>query len=229
MGAGPFQALQNPSDFFGGHWAESASLMPELTSMFARQTFLVDQKVFTFTDTSFSILKEDGSAAMQVNGLMISARQHTVLRNISGYAKAVCLRKVLSISPTFFVYSVAPRAWGQHPSDESAFEGQPLYSWAQISTPAFGCTLRPKIEIRMATADNQFEEEPSYIGKPPGSMSPRMEITKGGKGCALIDRSLMQCDFANHYKLEVAAGIDPVLMVSLLIAKDAFQAQAAGN
>ena len=45
-------------------------------------------------------------------------------------------------------------------------------------------------------------------------------------GCCLIDRSTFQFESANVYDVTIAPGIDPILMIGLVICKDAIQERA---
>ena len=44
-----------------------------------------------------------------------------------------------------------------------------------------------------------------------------------GQGCGLIDRPTIDWDYANSYRISVAKGIDPILLLGLTICKDKIQ------
>ena len=52
------------------------------------------------------------------------------------------------------------------------------------------------------------------------ALAPRLQVAKGDAGCALIERPTIDWEFANSYRVTVAKGIDPILMLALTICKD---------
>lgn len=82
--------------------------------------------------------------------------------------------------------------------------------------------------IQMATGDNKYSEASldtaDYKARAPGLMAPRLQVVKGAdnskNGCALIERPTVDWSFANSYRVSIAPGIDPILMLGLTICKD---------
>lgn len=60
--------------------------------------------------------------------------------------------------------------------------------------------------------------------------SPKLQVSKDGRGCALIERKVI--DFGelidmNGWTLKIAKGIDPILMIALVSVKDAINDNAS--
>ena len=74
----------------------------------------------------------------------------------------------------------------------------------------------------MAIGDDEYSDtsSPDYEATAPGLLAPRLQVAKGDAGCALIERPTIDWEFANSYRVTVAKGIDPILMLALTICKD---------
>ena len=107
--------------------------------------------------------------------------------------------------------------------------GRPLYAWAKVWNPVTSMT--PMYMIQMAKGDDEYTsatyETCDYKSWAPGVAAPRLSVVKGADktkgGCCLIDRSTLQFQGANVYDVTIAPGIDPILMIGLVICKDAIQ------
>merc|ERR1712232_945510 len=88
--------------------------------------------------------------------------------------------------------------------------------------------ITDEFEICMAVGDDKYEaaDAGSYKATAPSMTSPKLQVEKKGKGCALIERKVI--DFGelidiNGWELTVAKGIDPILMIALISTKHAIK------
>lgn len=176
------------------------------------------QRLFTWGGDEFMVRTESGIGVLSVSGSPFSLRSWTVLSDANGRALAVCSRKVFALSQTFYIYGFTPRIDGQQPSTER-HEGLDLFYWAMVAKPIFECTMRPALHVYMADRNNNFDDI-SYLMKQTSFCSPKLEITKDGKGCCFVDRAIFQFDGSSCYKLKVAPGVDTAFMVCLVLVKD---------
>ena len=118
-----------------------------------------------------------------------------------------------------FVYGFKPYFAGQNPTKETQ-NGKPLYAWAKVWNTVLA--VRQKYNIQMAIGDDEYSDTntPDYEATAPGLLAPRLQVAKGDAGCALIERPTIDWEFANSYRVTVAKGIDPILMLALTICKD---------
>ena len=74
----------------------------------------------------------------------------------------------------------------------------------------------------MAIGNDEYSstDSPDFVATAPGMLAPRLQVEKGGAGCALIERPTVDWEFMNSYRVTVAKGIDPILMLALTICKD---------
>ena len=161
--------------------------------------------------------------APQVVGIFLSLRQRVVIKDMDGNPIACVLEKILSMSPAMFIYGFKPFFEGQEPTSEKQ-DGKPLYAWAKVWQPVYTSMYM----IQMANGNNSYTtasyDTTDYKSWAPGLWAPRLSVVKGADktkgGCCLIDRSTMQLEDMNVYDVTVAPGIDPILMVGLVICKD---------
>ena len=58
----------------------------------------------------------------------------------------------------------------------------------------------------------------------PSMTSPKLQVWKDGRGCALVERKVIdwgELIDINGWTLTIAKGIDPILMIALISVKDA--------
>lgn len=209
-------SLPAEETFIVKHRPDSANIVDELVDEQSSLKLCVKEKLFSWSGDTFKIKKGDGSDFLEVKGVVMSMRDRMVLRDLSGNPIAVCLRKMLSLEASFYIYTLKPRVNGQQVSSESE-DGKPLYSWAKVNKDMM--TLPQSYSIYMATGHDEFDNG-SYKGESPGIGSPKMSIKKGGQGACLVDRAVFQFDCMNCYALTVAPGIDPALMICFTAIRD---------
>ena len=192
-----------------------------------RLVLKVKEKFFSFRG-DFTVTDQAGEPFCKVHGTYFSMRQRVVIKDLDGKPIACVLGKILSISPAMFIYGVKPYYEGQQPTSEKE-DGLPLYAWAKVWNPVTSMT--PMYMIQMAKGDDEYTsatyETCDYKSWAPGVAAPRLSVVKGADktkgGCCLIDRSTLQFESANVYDVTIAPGIDPILMIGLVICKDAIQ------
>merc|ERR1719401_1503840 len=91
------------------------------------------ERMFSWSGDSFKIKKEDGTEFMQVQGKVMTMRDRMTLMDMDSKPKpiAVCIRKMWSLAPAFYIYGLRPPVKGQEESGETE-DGKPLYSWAKV-------------------------------------------------------------------------------------------------
>mmetsp|Transcript_50472 Transcript_50472/g.110107 ORF Transcript_50472/g.110107 Transcript_50472/m.110107 type:complete len:220 (-) Transcript_50472:134-793(-) len=174
------------------------------------------ERMFSWSGDSFKIKKEDGTEFMQVQGKVMTMRDRMTLKDMDNKPIAVCIKKVFSLAPSFYIYGLRAPIEGQAESGETE-DGMPLYSWAKAKKDV--CAMPQTYTLCMATGNDTFEDG-SYGAEPPGFCSPKLSVKKNGSGAALIDRAVFQFECKNSYKVTVAPGIDPVLMVAFVACVD---------
>ena len=190
-----------------------------LTSTTQNIDLVVQQKLFSWSGGDFKVKDTSGKDYCVVQGKVMSMRDRIVILDTSGNEIACCLEKVFSMSPAMFVYGFKPFFAGQNPTKETQ-NGKPLYAWAKVWNTVLA--VRQKYNIQMAIGDDEYSDtnSPDYEATAPGLLAPRLQVAKGDAGCALIERPTIDWEFANSYRVTVAKGIDPILMLALTICKD---------
>lgn len=187
---------------------------------------IVKQKLFSLSGGDFVVKDTTGKEYCKVKGKVMSMRERIVITDMDDEPIVCILEKMLSMSPAMFIYGFKPYYEGQKPTKETQ-DGKPLYAWAKCWQTAMAITQI--YNINMANADDGYTDTstPDYYAKAPSMTAPRLSVWKGannqGEGCALIDRPTIDWDWANSYKISVAKGIDPVLILGLTICKDKLQ------
>ena len=191
-----------------------------------RLVLTVKENMLSFRG-DFSVKGPGGEPFCKVQGTFMSMRQRVVIKDLDGKPIACVLGKMFSFSPAMFIYGVKPYYEGQQPTSEKE-DGLPLYAWAKVWKPF---DMTPTYMIQMAKGDDEYTsatyETCDYKSWAPGVAAPRLAVVKGADktkgGCCLIDRSTLQFESANVYDVTIAPGIDPILMIGLVICKDAIQ------
>jgi len=187
---------------------------------------IVKQKLFSLSGGDFVVKDTTGKEYCKVKGKVMSMRDRIVIEGMNGEPIACILEKVFSMSPAMFIYGFKPYYEGQQPTKETQND-KPLYAWAKVWQTAMAMTQI--YNINMASGDDSYTDtaKPDYYAKAPSMTAPRLSVWKGasdaGEGCGLIDRPTVDWDWANSYKISVAKGIDPVLLLGLTICKDKIQ------
>ena len=184
----------------------------------------VRQKLFSLRG-DFTVKDSDGTAYCKVVGILLSMRQRVLIKDMDGNPIACILEKVMSMSPAMFIYGFKPFYEGQQPTPETQ-DGKPLYAWAKVWNVV--TSLTPMYMIQMANGNDSYTrasyETADYKSWAPGVAAPRLSVVKGADktkgGCCLIDRATLQFEGMNVYDVTVAPGIDPILMIGLVICKD---------
>jgi len=219
----PFATLPDADSFLQEHPVDAyKGLAPptEKTTVFA-----VKQKLLTLTGQAMSIKDKENKLIAKIDGKILSIRDRCVIHGADGQPACCIIERILSVSKSYFVYSYKPYFEGQKPSGEK-MDGADLYAWAKIWKRLVAIT--DEFEICMAVGDDEYEaaDAGSYKAKAPSMTSPKLQVEKQGKGCALVERKVI--DFGelidiNGWELTVAKGIDPVLMIALISVKDAIK------
>lgn len=196
-------------------------------------TLKVKQKLFSIRDV-FVVKDENGTPFCKIAGILMSARQRIVIRDLDDNPIACVLEKVLSMSPAMFIYGFKPYFEGQNPTSETQ-DDKPLYAWAKVWSPIKSIT--DMLCVQMANGDDSYTEASlstcEYKAKAPSMTAPRLSVVKGSDmskgGCCLINRATLQFEAMNVYDVTIAKGIDPVLMIGLVVCKDKFDEKRSGG
>jgi len=217
----PFAKLPTADEFLVDHAAGCNNrLAPALEKV---TTFAIKQKLLSLTGQTMNIKDKDGKPIAYIDGKVFTMRSRAVIQDKDKKPVCVVMEKVLSMSPTYFVYSYKPYFQGQKPCGEKQ-DGKDLYAWAKIWNRLMAIT--EEYTICMAVGDNEYQEPEAglFKAKAPSMTSPKLKVWKDGRGCALVERKVLdwgELIDINGWELTVAKGIDPVLMIALISAKDA--------
>lgn len=222
------------SEVFLGQPLDAPVSKPLIAALTAQTTVAIKQKFLSLSSSDFTVKDKEGNLVAKLDGKNMSLRTRTVLMDAQGEHVACILEKVFSMSPSFFVYSFSPRYEGQQPTDETQYD-KPLYAYAKIWKK--NMSIKDEFHICMCTkdtGDNEYEKaaEGSFEGKAPGTMSPKCSITYKGKGCALVDRKVLDWGDligTNAYTVTMAPGVDPMLMIAFVAIKDKIMEQQQQN
>lgn len=185
-------------------------------------TFAIRQKLLSLTGQSMNINDKDGNTIAKIDGKVWSLRDRAVILGFDGEPACCIVEKVLSMSPTYFVYSFKPYYKGQQPTGEKQ-DGKDLYAWAKIWHRLMSITEEYTVCMAVGNDEYQKPESGLFKAKAPSMTSPKLQVWQDGKGCALVERKVI--DFGelidiNGWQLTVAKGVDPILMIALISVKD---------
>jgi len=182
----------------------------------------IKQKLLSLTGQSMDIKDKEGNTVAKIDGKLWSIRSRAVILGADGTPACCIIEKMLSMSPTYFIYSFKPYFEGQKPTGEQQ-DGKDLYAWAKIWKRLVAITN--EFNICMAVGDDEYQEPEHGLFRAvsPSMTSPKLQVTKDGRGCALVERKVI--DFGelidvNGWTLTIAKGIDPILMIALISVKD---------
>jgi hypothetical protein len=219
----PFATLPNADDFLHEHPVDAYKGLAPPTKK--TTIFAVKQKLLSLTGQSMSIKDKENQLLASIDGKILSLRDRCVIHGADGQPACCIIERILSMSRSYFVYSYKPYFAGQTPWVDM-MAGAYLYAWAKFWKRLVAIT--DEFEICMAVGDDEYEaaDAGSYKATAPSMTSPKLQVEKQGKGCALIERKVI--DFGelidiNGWELTVAKGIDPILMIALISTKDAIK------
>lgn len=194
----------------------------KLTTLAVKQNYLSRHGITNAT-TDIKVKDIDGKVYASVNAKSFQVRERAVIDDANGTPVCCILEKMLSVGPSYFIYSFKPYFDGQQPSGEKE-GGKDLYAWAKVWKKVM--SMIAEYEICMAVGDDTYQPPGSglFKAKAPAMASTKLQVTKDGRGCALIDRGVIGFDdFVDNvgWTLTISKGIDPVLMISLIAIADA--------
>jgi len=219
----PFADLPNEADFLVEHAVGAYRRLTKPTDKVT--TLAIKQKLLSLTGQSMDIKDKDGCLVAKIDGKIWSLRDRAVILDADGQPACCIIQKMLSMSPSYFVYAFKPYFDGQKPTGEKQ-DGKDLYAWAKIWKRLVSIT--DEFNICMAVGDDEYQapEHGLFKAVAPSMTSPKLQVSKDGRGCALVERKVI--DFGelidiNGWTLIIAKGIDPILMIALISVKDAIQ------
>merc|ERR1712125_75675 len=141
--------------------------------------FAVKQKLLSLTGQSMSIKDKENQLLASIDGKILSLRDRCVIHGADGQPACCIIERILSMSRSYFVYSYKPYFAGQKPSGAKI--------WKRL------VAITDEFEICMAVGDDEYEaaDAGSYKATAPSMTSPKLQVEKQGKGCALIERKVI--------------------------------------
>jgi len=167
-------------------------------------TLAIKQKLLSLTGQSMDIKAKDGTLFAKIDGKIWSIRDRAVIMDADGKPACCIISKIFAMSPTYFVYAYKPYFDGQKPTGEKQ-DGKDLYAWAKIWKRLVAIT--DEFNICMAVGDDEYQAPESGLFKAtaPSMTSPKLQVTKDGRGCTLVERKVI--DFGEL--IDITGGLSP--------------------
>ena len=194
-------------------------------------TYELASKIFRLRE-DIDIKDSSGAVAFKILGKLISLRDRQYFSDSKGNKVAMLQKKLLTIRPTYILYSYEPNFAGQPSVDTDG--GKPIYRMAMIQSVLLSLPRRFTYKIYTAESGNLEPEEAGEISTicsmyHSGTMvnksgEPMWKLTQTGFFSGNAGGSL-----ASGYKLEVCAGMDPMQAICAAIAVDQLLSEGGGD
>lgn len=216
----PFATLPEADGFLTEHSVGAYNRLVKPTSEVT--TLAIKQKLLSITGQAMTIKDTKGNTIANIDGIIMSVRDRAVIKDADGKPACCIIQKILSAGHSYFIYAFKPYFPGQNPSGEKQ-DGKDLYAWAKIWKRLVSITA--EYNICMAVSDDEYQEPEDGLFKAvaPSMTSPKLQVKKDGRGCALVERKVI--DFGelidmNGWVVTISKGIDPILMIALVAVAD---------
>jgi uncharacterized protein YxjI len=172
-----------------------------------RRTFAVQEKLFSWTGEDFDVYDEaDNSPFVRVRGALLHLPGKDKMRIVRGDEIVATLdRKLIALKPTYDIYRG---------------DCQEKIGWIEKALVSFTDTFDFYAECEKGGV-GPFAAPPAY--KLEGDFLERNFVMKNAQGetvAKVIEDRLIEFDRFDHYQLQVAAGMDPVLVIACACAID---------
>lgn len=171
----------------------------------APRTLAIQERAISFTGEDFDIYDIDGQRNYcRVRGAMLHLPGKDKMRvstNGDGQVRAVLDRKLMAMTPTYDVYR----------------EGGEKIGWLEKAAVA----LTDTFEFHLEGGFGPFKSPPAY--KIEGDFLDRRFVMKNQSGdvvAKVTKDQIIEFDQFNHYQVQLAAGMDPILVVACACAID---------
>jgi len=194
-------------------------VLPGVKPLQKATTFQIAHRIFRMRE-DMDIKAENGEVIGKLLGRYISLRDRQTLADANGKKTLVLIRKVLTFKPAFYFYTFAPNFDGQVSTEKDGDE--PLYKFALLQ--AHFLSLPTRWDYSLFTASNDECEKVADLTSlcnlmyAMGSMydlagQPLLKLTQ-----KQIVSTAVKGGAAGVYEVEVAAGMDPLQAIAIVIA-----------
>ncbi|GAX18623.1 hypothetical protein FisN_10Hh169 [Fistulifera solaris] len=194
--------------FTGGKLVPQSKLAygdPLLERSEEQRTFAVQEKLFSWTGEDFDVYDEaDNTPYVRVRGALLHLPGKDKMRIVRDDQIVATLdRKLIALKPTYDIYRG---------------DCQEKIGWIEKAIISFTDTFDFYAECEKV---GPFAASPAY--KLEGDFLQRNFVMKNAQGetvAKVIEDRLIEFDRFDHYQLQVAAGMDPVLVIACACAID---------
>lgn len=173
------------------------------------RSFVVKERLISFTGEDFDVYDKEGKPFVRVRGAMmhLPGKDKMRLRSIRGCDQEVCVldRVLMAVTPSYDIYRGGL--------------GAEKVAWIEKEVVA----LTDTFDVYLAANGGIGPFKPPPIYKVSGDFIDRNFVIKNQKGdiVAKVQKDgLIQFDEFNHYQVQVAPGMDAILVIGCICAID---------
>lgn len=173
------------------------------------RSFVVKERLFSFSGEDFDVYDDSGNPFVRVRGAMLHlpGKDKMRLRSISGCDTEVCVldRVMLAVSPSYDIYRGGL--------------GAEKIAWIEKEVVA----LTDTFDVYLAANGGIGPFKPPPVYKISGDFIDRNFVMKNKDGVVVAKvqkDGLFQFDEFNHYQIQVAPGMDSLLVIACTCAID---------
>jgi len=183
---------------------------------------VVKQKFFSWSGDDFAVKDQTGATRFVVKGKVLTMRDKMVITNEAGEKVAMVQKKILSLRPTFQVYTYKPNTEGQESTEDDS--GTPVYRFAMVEKQLLALTPEFCWKLYKGNEDPETKLLAKVQMSLGGMARFTMDIKVPGEGGTVLgtcgQSSMIQLQGKNTYIIEVAKGMDLLGMLCLAVAVD---------
>ena len=217
MGCAESREKYNVADISAAQPTPIAVVVPGSKILAKPNTYGLREQLFRLRE-DYDIKDASGTVSFKILGKFISLRDRQTFSDPSGKKLCMLQRKLLTLFPTFILYSYTPAFAGQPSVDTDG--DAPLYRFAEMKSVFFSLPARWTYSVY--TKDN---ETPEPVGEISSICSLyAMGVLQDLNGVPMFkftQKALIAGStggVAGTYDLEVAAGMDPVQAIAAAVA-----------